>query len=133
MDRSQHTFSSLDELRQIQFDARRSNSLENLRDYFQRVQSLRRNHVDDFDLQLLIAEVQEEIIERARVLNEQKGERSPGYFEENTPAHLVRRAAPNRSAREDAIGPLPVRQMDRRERTILLRRVLQHRLNQFAN
>jgi hypothetical protein len=103
VDRSQHTFSSLDELRQIQFDARRSNSLENLRDYFQRVQSLRRNHVDDFDLQLLIAEVQEEIIERARVLNEQKGERSPGYFEENTPAHLVRRAAPNRSAREDAI------------------------------
>ena len=41
--------------------------------------------------------------------------------------------APEGRAREDAIGPLPVRQMDRCERTILLRRVLQHRLNKFAN
>ncbi len=70
MDRSQHTYSSVDELRQIQFDARASTSLEDLRKYFERVQNVRRSHVEDFDTQLAVAEVQEEIIERARLLGE---------------------------------------------------------------
>ncbi len=70
MDRPRHTFSSLDELRQIQSEARISSSLDELRHYFDRLQTLRRAYVDDFDLQLFIAEVQEEIIGRGRLLRE---------------------------------------------------------------
>lgn len=70
MDRSQNTFSSLEELRHIREEVARTQSLENLRDYFDRVQTLRRTYVGDFDLQVIISEVQEEIIERARRLRE---------------------------------------------------------------
>lgn len=70
MDRPRHTFSSLDELRQIQSDARQSSSLDELRHYFDRLQTLRRTYVDDFDLQLLIAEILEEVIARGRMLRE---------------------------------------------------------------
>ncbi len=70
MDRSQNTFSSLEELRHIREEVARTQSLEYLRDYFDRVQTLRRTYVGDFDLQIIISEVQEEIIERARRLRE---------------------------------------------------------------
>lgn len=99
MDRSQQTHPSLDELREIQFEARRSTSLDDLRQYFQRVQGLRRMHLDDFDMQLFIAEVQEEIIERARILREESAEEpSSAYFEETPGAHLVRRTASSPAA-----------------------------------
>ncbi len=101
MDRSQHTYSSLDELRQIQFDARQSTSLDDLRDYFRRVQSLRHAHSDDFDVQLFIAEVQEEIIDLARQLREKPAEAASVYLEENPGAHLVRRSAPAQSPPSD--------------------------------
>lgn len=52
--------------------ARRSQSVDELREYFERVQTLRRTHLDDFDLQVLIAEVHEEIVERAHALREEK-------------------------------------------------------------
>lgn len=71
MDRSQHTYTALDELRQIQAEARRSISVEHLRRCFERVQTIRRAYIDDFDLQLFIAELQEEIIERALGKREQ--------------------------------------------------------------
>lgn len=94
MDRSQQTYSSLDELRQIQFEARASTSLDDLRQYFERVQNLRRAHIDDFDMQVAIAEVQEEIIGRARFLREQPAaEGAAVYLEEHPPAQLVRRSA----------------------------------------
>ncbi|MFL6415369.1 MAG: hypothetical protein ACJ74Y_06835 [Bryobacteraceae bacterium] len=70
VDRSQNTFSSLEELRHIREEIARTQSLEALRDYFDRVQTLRRTYVGDFDLQIIISEVQEEIIERARRLRE---------------------------------------------------------------
>jgi hypothetical protein len=70
VDRSQNTFSSLEELRQIREEVARTQSLENLRDHFDRVQTLRRTYLGDFDLQIIISEVQEEIIERARRLRE---------------------------------------------------------------
>ncbi len=73
MDRSPHTYTPLDELRQIQYEARHTHSLDDLRQYYERVQSLRRTYADDFDMQLFIAEVQEEIIERARRLREESG------------------------------------------------------------
>lgn len=66
MDRSQHTYTALDELKQIQAEARQSLSVDHLRRCFERVQTIRRAYPDDFDMQLLIAELQEEIIERAR-------------------------------------------------------------------
>ena len=69
MDRSRHTYSALDELRQIQTEARRSNSVEELKEYFQRIQAIRRAHIDDFETQLAIAGVQEEVIERAHALS----------------------------------------------------------------
>ena len=71
MDTSQYAYSALDELRYIQFEARQSTSLDDLRHYFERVQALRRANLDDFDLQLFIAEIQEQIIDRARSLREE--------------------------------------------------------------
>jgi hypothetical protein len=71
VDSSQHTYSALDELKYIQFEARQSRSLDDLRHYFERVQNLRRSHSDDFDLQIFIAEIQEQIIDRARLIREQ--------------------------------------------------------------
>jgi len=70
VDRSQQTLSALDELRQIQFEALQSSSLDDLRDYFERVQQVRRANSDGFDVQVLAAEVQEQVIERARFLRE---------------------------------------------------------------
>lgn len=70
MDRSQFLHSTADELRQIQAQAARSESVEQLRRYFDRIQTVRRASVDDFDLQLLVAEVQQQVIERARWLRE---------------------------------------------------------------
>jgi hypothetical protein len=68
VDRFGPSAASLDELKQIQNEARASRSLKQLRTYFDRVQELRRIHSGDFDIQLLVAEAQEEIIERARDL-----------------------------------------------------------------
>lgn len=69
MDRSRHIYPALDELRQIQTEARRSNSVEELKEYFQRIQGIRRTHIDDFETQMAIADVQEEVIERAHALS----------------------------------------------------------------
>lgn len=72
MDRSQFTHSTADELRQIQADTARAESLEDLRRYFERIQTVRRTCVDDFDLQLLVAEVQQQVIDRGRFLQDEK-------------------------------------------------------------
>ncbi len=64
MDSSQYT-SSLAELRQIQVEAQRSRSLDELRRYYERVHSLRDSDISDFDLEVVTAE----IVERARVLS----------------------------------------------------------------
>ncbi|MBV8898047.1 MAG: hypothetical protein JO051_16150, partial [Acidobacteriaceae bacterium] len=68
MPRSQNTHSALDELRQIQSDSRKATSVDALRHYFDRIQSIRHSRPDDFDTQLLVSEVQEEVIARARNL-----------------------------------------------------------------
>ncbi len=72
MDSSQETFSSLDEVRQIRSRVRRSISLEELRDTFDRVKGLRRAYSDDFDGLLALSELQSEIIERAREVREER-------------------------------------------------------------
>lgn len=92
MDRVQHIYTALDELKQIQLEARESKSLDHLRACFERVQTLRRTHVEDFDLQLFIAELQEEIIEHARAM---RGEHAPPLLEDE---------AVHRSAQQPAAG-----------------------------
>ncbi len=71
MDRSQHTHSPVDELRRIEIDARRSTSLDDLRQHFERIQTIRRSHPDDFDLQIRLSEIQELVIGRARFLRDE--------------------------------------------------------------
>ena len=105
MDRSQPTYSPVDELTQIQSNARQSHSLDDLRHYFERVQTLKRSHGEDFDTQLFIAEVQEEIIERARALREKRGEQRPKPTEEKPHTHLVRRAAQEEEHEAAEIAP----------------------------
>ena len=85
MDSSQYTYSAQDELKYIQFEARRTRSLDDLRLYFERVQNLRRSHTDDFDLQVSIAEIQEQIIDRARVLREESAPILAGEALSGTP------------------------------------------------
>jgi hypothetical protein len=71
VDRSQHTLTPLDELRQIRLDTRQTTSLDRLKKHFERLQLIRRVHVDDFELQVMVADVHQEIIERARYLREE--------------------------------------------------------------
>ncbi len=70
MDRSQRVQSPAEELRRIESEARRSASVDQLRRSYERLQSLRRSHPDDFDLQIQLAEVQEFVISRARALRD---------------------------------------------------------------
>lgn len=71
MDRSQNTSSARDELRQIGYELKRARTVDDVRFYFERVQKLRRIHSDDFDLQMVIAEVHDQVIERGRQLREE--------------------------------------------------------------
>jgi hypothetical protein len=73
-------------------EARTSNSLDDLRHYFERVQILRRSNPDDFDLQLFVAEVQERIIDRGRRLREE-------------PASALLNAQPVAEPTPDAVRP----------------------------
>lgn len=70
MDRSQRVQSPAQELRRIENEVRRSTSVDQLRHSYERIQSLRRSHPDDFDLQLELADLQELVIGRARALRE---------------------------------------------------------------
>lgn len=107
MDSSQYTYSALDELKYIQFEARQSRSLDDLRHYFERVQNLRRSHTDDFDLQVFIAEIQEQIIDRARLLRE---ESAPILVSEDQPGSSDEALSANRH--EDNVTPAEVHRMD---------------------
>lgn len=73
MDRFGHSATSLDELKQIQDEVRSCNSQKVLRSYFERVQELRRIHSGDFDIQLMVAEAQENIIARTREIRSRAG------------------------------------------------------------
>jgi hypothetical protein len=108
VDRSRHTYSALGELRQIQIDARQSTSIEILRQYFERIQNLRRTHIDDFDIQLLIAEVQEEIIDRARAVRDV----SSAYVSEPSQAKSVPQPDDSNEKSEAAEIPPDVPRLD---------------------
>ncbi len=99
MARSQNTYSALEELRQIQTEARTSTSLEQLRDCFERIQAIRYSRPDDFDTQLLLSEVQEEVIARARALRNE-----PAQTQAQTP---VATPARQQEALRDEVAQIP--------------------------
>jgi hypothetical protein len=68
VDRSQQTNSTRESLRQLRQDTRQTRSLETLREYFDQLQTLRRQSLDDFDLQVMIGDIHQEIVDRARYL-----------------------------------------------------------------
>ena len=65
---SQQTNSTRESLRKIRQDTRQTRSLEVLRQNFEALQSLRRQSIDDFDLQVMIGDIHQEIVDRARYL-----------------------------------------------------------------
>jgi uncharacterized Zn-binding protein involved in type VI secretion len=119
--RSPQALSSLDELGQIQIEVRHSQSLGDLRRYFDRVQELRRSHIDDFDVQLSVADVQDEIIQRAKFLRVQ----SPGIYLDEQPAAtgtIVSRETGSKRSPDAARIPPDLPQLDQRswQRAIFL-------------
>ena len=104
MDRSRQTLSALDELGQIQYEVRLSRSLSDLRRYFERVQKVRRSCLDDFDVQLLAAEVQDAVIERARGLREQS---AAIYLEDDSEAGALPPIAPEMHAPPHEVAEIP--------------------------
>jgi hypothetical protein len=70
VDQPQYTSSPLEELRRIEAEIHRATSVEDLRILFDRLNSIRRTFIDDFDVQLAIGDVQQEIVDRGRVLHD---------------------------------------------------------------
>ncbi|MBV8810542.1 MAG: hypothetical protein JO033_17875 [Acidobacteriaceae bacterium] len=99
---------------QIQMEVRRSQSLGELRRYFDRVQELRLAHAGDFDIQLRVAEVQDEIIQRAKTL---RGQSAAIYLAEN-PGDDSLTDAPKTNAEEKSLDaaeiPSELREIDKR-------------------
>jgi hypothetical protein len=60
--------STRESLRKIRQETRHTRSLEMLREHFEQLQSLRRQSLDDFDLQVMIGDIHQEIVDRARYL-----------------------------------------------------------------
>lgn len=63
----------MDELRQIRSDVQLSRSLDEVRRNFERLQEIRRQYQEDFDVQLIAADAHDEIIERARAIRAGQG------------------------------------------------------------
>jgi len=108
VDRFGHSATSLDELRQIQDEVNSSHSLRQLRSYFERVQELRRIHSGNFDVQLIVAEAQEQIIERARDLRGRGVHDDGDAFERDALTHgpLGTAVAPEPEAVEEQPGTI---------------------------
>ena len=87
---SQFPFPPPEELDAIRRQARTATSDSSLRECFERLKALRRSHADDFDTNVLIAELQHEIVDRARMLRE----RGPLPAEQPTAFRRVDAAAP---------------------------------------
>jgi hypothetical protein len=85
VERPQYTSIPRDELRRIEGETQRAESLEELRALFDRLQALRRTFIDDFDVQLGVSHVQQSIVERGRVLLESGQDYQQG-FDFSTPA-----------------------------------------------
>lgn len=58
----------MDELRRIEADVYDTQTLEELRSLFERLQDLRRRYIEDFDVQLRIGQIQQEIVDHGQML-----------------------------------------------------------------
>ena len=101
MDRSQQTNSTREALRKIRQDTRQTRSLDTLRQQFEQLQNLRRQSMDDFDLQVMIGDIHQEIVDRARYLRGDAPAPSPSAPKDD---HSVIFQAPVSAPKE--IGPL---------------------------
>jgi hypothetical protein len=70
----------MEELRRIEVETQRTESVDELRALFDRVQAIRRRHIDDFDVQLAIGQIQQSIVDRGRLLLEANQQRSQKPF-----------------------------------------------------
>jgi hypothetical protein len=68
VDPSQQTNSTRESLQMLRQETRQTRSLETLRQSFEQLKDLRRQSIDDFDLQVMIADIHQEIVDRARYL-----------------------------------------------------------------
>lgn len=98
MERPQYTSISKDELRRIEGEAQRAESVDDLRALFDRLQAIRRTYIDDFDVQLAISHVQQSIVERGRVLTERGHDYQQG-FDFELPTAGAAMAPPDREER----------------------------------
>jgi hypothetical protein len=78
---------------------------------FDRLQEIRRQHLDDFDLQIIIADAQQEIIERARVL---RGQAEPGAPTSLVSTHVPKTREPIVEEPQEAEIPPEVPRLDKR-------------------
>lgn len=70
MDKPQYTSIPLEELRRIEADIQRARSVDDLRLLFDHLNAIRRTFIDNFDVQLAIADVQQAIVDRGRILQD---------------------------------------------------------------
>jgi hypothetical protein len=101
VDLPQQTNSTRDSLRKIRQETRQTRSLDALRLQFEQLQAIRRQSLDDFDLQVMIADIHQEIIDRARYL---RGEATPPELQED---HSVIFQPPVAAKTPDALKPAP--------------------------
>ncbi len=114
MDKPQYTSIPLEELRRIEAEIQRARSVDDLRPLFDRLGAIRRTFIDDFDVQLAISQVQQQIVDRGRVLLESHYEaRGPAasrgtadVFLEENPARLDENAVHEEPGAEHAPGEI---------------------------
>ena len=68
MEFPQYSSAPLDELRRIEADVYKTQTIDDLRPLFERLQVLRRTFLEDFDVQLRIGQIQQEVVDRGQVL-----------------------------------------------------------------
>jgi hypothetical protein len=110
VDKPRYTSIPMDELRRIEAEVGRAESIEDLRPLFERLQAVRRRYVDDFDVQIAVAQVQQAIVDRGRLVRESTGgqNRYPTYATTGEEARQSRIDRDPESDREEASrAPLP--------------------------
>jgi len=109
----------MDELRRIESAVRRAQSIEELRPLFDRLQTLRRTFIDDFDVQLAIGQVQQVIVDQGRLLMENAGhaptESAASLLEEGPERadDRVPHSHPSRDRHRDDVQPIDARSWKR--------------------
>jgi hypothetical protein len=94
----------MEELRRIEADVYKTETIDDLRSLFDRVQALRRTYVEDFDVQLRIGQVQQEIIDRGQVLI---GDPAPALNVGRTSVPFQEATSPASSARRTETRAVP--------------------------